>query len=72
MHEKERELVGLLAKNCTNLEDVRSLLKSLFRGTVEEMLECEMYEHLGYEKHSTTGNKCGNSRNGYNQKTIQS
>jgi len=72
MHEKERELVGMLAKNCTNLEDVQSLLKSLFKGTIEEMLECEMDEHLGYEKHNTTGSKSGNSRNGYNQKTIQS
>jgi putative transposase len=31
-----------------------------------------MDEHLGYEKHSNTGDNSGNSRNGYNVKTIQS
>ncbi len=34
------------------------------------MLEAKMEEHLGYEKHSTNGNNTGNSRNGYNYKTI--
>ena len=29
-----------------------------------------MDEHLGYEKHSTEGDNSGNSRNGYNHKTI--
>jgi putative transposase len=35
------------------------------------MLEAEMDEHLGYEKHSTLGNNSGNSRNGYGKKTIK-
>lgn len=30
-----------------------------------------MYEHLGYDKHSPIGDLSGNSRNGYNTKTIQ-
>lgn len=72
MHERERELVGLLAQECKSLAEVQSLLKNLFKGTIEEMLEAEMDEHLGYEKHSITGNNSGNSRNGYNTKTIQS
>lgn len=29
-----------------------------------------MDEHLGYEKHSIAGNNSGNSRNGFNHKTI--
>jgi putative transposase len=36
------------------------------------MLEAEMDELLGYEKHSAEGNNSGNSRNGYNHKTILS
>jgi putative transposase len=36
------------------------------------MLEAEMEEHLGYEKHNVEGNNSGNSRNGYNRKTITS
>jgi putative transposase len=34
------------------------------------MLESEMDEHLGYDKNSELGNNSGNSRNGYNHKTI--
>lgn len=71
MHEKEKELVGLLSKQCTNMEDVHKLLKSLFKGTLEEMLEAEMDEHLGYEKHDFAGNNSGNSRNGYGKKILQ-
>ena len=29
-----------------------------------------MDENLGYKKHSVEGNNSGNSRNGYNHKTI--
>lgn len=37
-------------KRCT-----KYLLKELFKGTLEEMLESEMDEHLGYDKHSSEG-----------------
>ncbi len=53
------------------MEDVHKLLKSLFKGTLEEMLEAEMDEHLGYEKHDFAGNNSGNSRNGYGKKILQ-
>lgn len=53
------------------MEDIHVLLKELFKGTIEQMLESEMDEHLGYDKHSTIGDLTGNSRNGYNKKTIQ-
>jgi putative transposase len=45
-------------------------LKRLFAGTIEQMLEAEMDEHLGYGEHSPEGDGSGNSRNGYNRKTI--
>ena len=69
--ERAKELVGLLSSECDNLEDVQSLLKNLFKGTIEQMLEGETEEHLGYEKHSIMGNNSGNSRNGYGKKTIK-
>jgi len=68
--EEERELVGLLMQDCQSTGDIQSKLKRLFAGTIEQMLEAEMDEHLGYEKHSVEGNNSGNSRNGYNRKTI--
>jgi transposase-like protein len=71
LNEKTRELVGLLAQECDNMQDIQDLLKTLFKGTIEEMLESEMDEHLGYDKHSPLGDLSGNSRNGYNRKTIQ-
>ena len=68
--DKELELVGLLMQDCKNTSDIQSKLKRLFAGTIEQMLEAEMDEHLGYEKHSVDGNNSGNSRNGYNHKNI--
>lgn len=71
MTEKMKELAGLLSQECGNLEDVQGLLKGLFKGTLEQMLEAEMDEHLGYEKHSVEGINSGNSRNGYGRKRLK-
>ena len=68
--EQEMELVGLLMRDCESTSDVQNKLKRLFASTIERMLEAEMDEHLGYDKHSVAGNNSGNSRNGYNRKTI--
>ena len=68
--DREKELVGLIMQDCQNTGDIQLKLKRLFAGTIEQMLEAEMDEHLGYEKHSVEGNNSGNSRNGYNYKTI--
>lgn len=70
LSEKEKELVSLLIQDCKSTGDIQSKLKRLFAGTIEQMLEAEMEEHLGYEKHDVVGNNSGNSRNGYNCKTI--
>jgi len=70
--EHEMELVELLMADCRNTGDIQAKLKRLFAGTIEQMLECEMEEHLGYEKHNNSGDHSGNSRNGYGKKTITS
>ena len=68
LDEREMELVKLLMADCqTNLlvwatGDIQAKLKKLFAGTIEQMLEAEMDEHLGYEKNSIAGNNSGNSR----------
>ena len=71
MDERGNELVKLMAQECNSMEDIHTMLKSLFGGTIEQMLESEMDEHLGYDKHNAEGDLCGNSRNGYNKKTLQ-
>ena len=72
LSEKEMELVQLLVADCETTGDIQAKLKKLFAGTIEQMLEAEMDEHLGYEKNSALGNNSGNSRNGYGKKTITS
>jgi putative transposase len=50
-----------------NLDDFfgkEGIFARLFARTVEEMLEGEMSEHLGYEKYEAKGRNKGNSRNG--------
>lgn len=70
LNEKEMELVRDLVSECRTTGDIQEKLKRLFAGTIEQMLEAEMEEHLGYEKNSIAGNNSGNSRNGYGKKTI--
>ena len=72
LNEREMELVSILCEECESPADVTAKLKNLFAGTLEKMLEAEMDEHLGYDKHSPTGDNSGNSRNGFGKKTIKS
>lgn len=58
----EKELVQLLMADCESTGDIQAKLKKLFAGMIEQMLEAEMDEHLGYEKNSVLGNNSGNSR----------
>lgn len=51
LSEKEMELVKLIMAECESTGDIQAKLKRLFAGTIEQMLEAEMDEHLGYEKH---------------------
>lgn len=72
LSEKEIQLATLISEGCTTPAELTAKLKNLFAGALEKMLEAEMDEHLGYEKHSVLGNNSGNSRNGYGKKTIKS
>ena len=70
LDEREMELVKLLMADCQTTGDIQAKLKRLFAGTIEQMLEAEMDEHLGYESYERSDNP--NSRNGYKQKQIRS
>ena len=61
LDEREMELVKLLMADCQTTGDIQAKLKKLFAGTIEQMLEAEMDEYLGYEKNSVAGNNSGNS-----------
>lgn len=68
------DLQAELAK-CRTAEDLtgkNGLVQRLIGGLLEQMLQKEMDEHLGYEKHSSKGNLSGNSRNGVSKKNLKS
>jgi len=52
--------------------DVLSAMKEMFRDVLQEALEAEMDDELGYGKHDVAGNNSGNSRNGSYKKTLKS
>lgn len=60
-----------LSKFKTGEDDVTAFMKELHTRVYEQMLEAEMDNHLGYEKHSNQGDHSGNSRNGSYRKQIQ-
>lgn len=51
-------------------EDIQDALKDLLGGTIKEMMEAEMDDHLGYEKSERSDNS--DYRNGYKPKRINS
>lgn len=51
-------------------EDIQDALKDLLGGTIQEMLEAEMTQHLGYEPYERS--ETTNARNGRKVKTIHS
>ncbi len=54
----------------TELLKPDGLLKQLKKRSMERILQAEMTEHLGYEKHGVDGRGSGNSRNGTSAKTV--
>lgn len=50
--------------------DIQDALKDLLGGTIKEMMETELDEHLGYEKSERSD--CDDYRNGYKNKRINS
>lgn len=59
-------------KTADDLTGKNGLIQRLVGGMLEQMLQKEMDEHLGYEKHSPEGHHSGNSRNGRSTKKLKS
>jgi len=66
------ELLDELIKDYKKPEDLigeNGLLKQLTKRLLERAMQAEMSEHLGYDRHASSGKNSGNSRNGsYNKK----
>ncbi len=57
------------------MEDVvgkNGLMQKLFKDIIQQLLEAEMEEHLGRERHERSNEANPNYRNGYSSKTIES
>lgn len=72
--EKEDLLSNLpedLFDKFKTMGELNEFISSLFKRGIEKMLEGELTEHLGYNKHDQSGNGTGNSRNGKTTKLIK-
>jgi putative transposase len=61
-------------KNCSTLEDVTGkdgLIQKMLKSVIENMLEKEMSEYLGREKHDRSDLSTNNYRNGTSTKTLK-
>ena len=70
MTEGKRNIIqGLLQEyNIESAADIQEALKDLLGGTIKEMMEAEMDEHLGYEKSECSDND--DYRNGHKSKRV--
>ncbi len=59
------------AKTYEDLMGKNGAIKKLIAKSLEQMLESELTEHLGYEKYSPVGKNSGNSRNGKTHKSLK-
>ncbi len=72
MSESKKNLTGSSIEmyNIETAEDIQEALKDLLGGTIENMLESELEEHLGYDNYERNRNT--NSRNGKKEKMVRS
>ncbi len=64
-----KEFIG--SNELKTASDIENALKDLFKDTLQEMLNAELTEHLGYEKNEYQEDN-NNYRNGYSNKIIHS
>lgn len=75
MTEGKRQIIQQLLReyNIETAEDIQDALKDLLGGTIKEMMEAEMDDHLGYEKSERADrNEVSNYRNGTKKKQVNS
>ena len=73
MNNFNKELIKtLINENKINsVDDITSTMKLLFKDVLEELLNSELEEQLGYSKYNIKEKENSNSRNGYSKKTVK-
>jgi len=56
--------------NLTTAREIQNALKDVFASTLQEMLEAELDEHLGYTKYDYKNKTTKNSRNCTSPKKV--
>ena len=58
MSEGKKNIIGMLLEeyDIKSAKDIEEALKDLLGGTIQEMLESEMDEHLGYHEYERSDN----------------
>jgi transposase-like protein len=67
--EKIRELLKI--SNVGSMEDIQKLFKETIAEFMENGLEAELDEELGYSKYDYRNKETKNSRNGHSSKTLR-
>lgn len=67
--EKIRELLQMA--NIGGIDDVQNLFKETIAEFMENGLEAELDDELGYSKHDYKNKDMDNSRNGHSSKTLR-
>ena len=63
------------SQSFTSTDDIMTAMKDIFRDILQQVMECELSDELGYEKsermsNGDCSNKSKNYRNGYSKKTV--
>ena len=58
--------------NLKDTKDIQGMLKDMFGDAIQEMLEAELEEDLGYSRYDYKNKSTTNSRNGYSKKSLKS
>jgi len=70
--EKKNVIASLIEMyDIETAKDLQEALKDLMGGTIQEMLESELEEDLGHEKHERTESPKSNYRNGHKPKKLK-
>lgn len=71
--EKKEAIAKLIEMyDIKNVGDIQEALKDLLGNTIQEMLEAELEEELGYERYAKTEEPKTNYRNGHKPKSLRS
>jgi transposase-like protein len=69
----KKAVKGFLHDNgIDNLIELKLVFKNMAGSLLDELLEGERDDHLGYSKHDYANKKTDNSRNGYSSKNVKS